>query len=109
MVESGGNIYALPKIVVNVNDIDDDENERNLSLTIAQGVKSHNIQINRVWSLNDTLTIDTKKNRVYVNGVQVEFSGRWPQLLKTNTIRFNITDAVSFDVDMAITYNKRWL
>lgn len=109
VIDTGGNIYGLPKIIVNINSIDDDEIERNLSLTISQGTKSYNIQINRVWQLNDTLTIDSKKQRVYVNGQQVEFTGLFPQVLKTNTFRFNMTDAASFDVDILITYNKRWL
>jgi len=109
VIETGGNIYALPKISMTVNGIDDDEADRTLSMTIAQGSKTYNIQITRAWSAGESMVIDSKKQRVYVNGRRVDYSGRLPLLYKTNTFRFNFTDAASFDVDLNISYNKRWL
>jgi hypothetical protein len=108
-IDSDGNVHTPTKIVCRVNDIDSDENERTFSFTMSQGVRSYNIQVTRVWSENDTLTIDSVKQRVYVNGIQVEYTGRFPQVYKTNTFRFNIPDAATFDVDITVTYNKRWL
>lgn len=107
--DSGGNVYALPQIVGTLNDIDSDEDERTLSFTITQGVRSYNIKITRVWSFNDSFKIDSEKQKVYVNGLEVEFSGRWPRLFRTNTFRFNVPDAASFDIDINGAYNKRWL
>lgn len=109
VIESGGNIYGLPKISATINDIDDDENERTFSLTISQGANSRNMQITRIWQPNDTVSIDAKKQRVYVNGQQYQYTGRFPQFIKTNTLRFNMVDAASFDADLKITYNERYL
>lgn len=108
-IESRGNVYGLPKITATINSIDSDELERTMNITVSQGARSYNIQITRVWSYNDSLTIDSAKQRVYVNGVRVEYTGRFPQLYKTNTFRFNITDAATFNVNLLATYNPRWL
>lgn len=108
-IESHGNVHGLLKVVATINDLDSDELDRTFSFTVSQGVRSYNLQITRVWSYNDSLTIDAVKQRVYVNGRQVEFTGRWPQVLGTNTLRMNIPDAASFDVNLLATYNKRWL
>lgn len=108
-IESGGNVYGLPKIVTTINAIDSDELERTLTITVSQGARSYNMRITRVWSYNDSLTIDATKERVYVNGVKVDYVGRFPQLYKTNTFRFNFLDAATFDVNLLATYNKRWL
>jgi len=108
-IDTGGNVYGLPRIVATVNDLDSDEDERTFSFTVSQGVRSYNIKITRVWSFNDSLKIDSEKQKVYVNGIQVEFVGRWPRLFRTNTFRFNVLDAASFDVSIDARYNKRWL
>lgn len=107
--ESGGNIYGLTKIVAKITDIDSTILERTLSFTISQGVKSYNIQVKRLWKYNDTVTVDSVKQKVYVNGLKVEHVGRWPQVFKMNTFRFNIPEAATFDVNLKGTYNKRWL
>jgi len=107
IIESGGNVYALPKIAAVINDIDSDEEERTLTITVGQGANSRNMRITRIWQINDSLRIDSKKQRVYVNGQQQKYLGRFPQLLKTNAFRFNMLDAVSFDVNLKITYNER--
>lgn len=109
MIDTGGNVQGLPKIVATINAIDSSAEERTLSITITYGGNSRNMQITRVWSPGDSLTIDSKRQRVYVNGTQVAYNGRWLHLLKTNTFRFNIVDADSFDVSLNGTYNKRWL
>ena len=109
VIETGGNIYALPKFTATINDIDDDEAERTLSFTIWQGPTSRNMQITRVWWPNDSVIIDSKKQRVYVNGGLFKYTGRFPQLIKPITFRFNMVDAASFDADVKITHNERWL
>ena len=108
-IDSFGNVYGLTKITALINSIDTDELERTLSFTISQGARSYNIQVPRVWSYNDSLTIDSVKERVYVNGVKVDYTGRFPKVYKTNTFRFNIPDAATFDVNLLATYNPRWL
>lgn len=109
VIESRGNVYGLAKVVANVVDIDNVNVERTMTLTVSQGVRTFNLQITRLWALNDTVTIDSVRQRVYVNGQQVEFTGRWPQVLKTNTFRFNMLNAASFEIDLSMTYNPRWL
>lgn len=108
-IDSLGNVYGLPKIVATVVNIDSDELERTFTFTVSQGARSYNIRITRVWSYNDSLVIDSAKQRVYVNGQRVDYSGRFPQLYKTNTFRFNVLDAATFDVNLLATYNPRWL
>lgn len=109
VIDSGGNIYGLPKITARIEDIDDDEAERTFAVSITQGTDTRRLAITRIWGINDTVTVDSKKQRVYVNGSQVEFSGQWPRVLKTNTFRFNMVDAATFEVDLLVTYNERYL
>lgn len=109
VIDSVGNVFGLTKIVANINDIDNVNIERTMTVTISQGVRTYTLQITRLWGINDTVTIDSAKKRVYVNGQQVEFSGRWPQVLKTNTFRFNMLNAATFDISLLATYNPRWL
>lgn len=109
VIDSGGNIYGLPKTTARIASIDDDENERTVVFSLQQGTDTRRMAITRVWAENDTVRIDSKKQRVYVNGQQVAFEGQWPRLLGTNTMRFNIPDAASFEVDLLVNYNKRYL
>ena len=109
VIDAGGNIYALPKISARIADLDDDEVEQTVVMSIGQGTDTRRIAITRIWTINDTVTINSKKQRVYVNGQQVAFEGQWPRLLGTNTMRFNIPDATSFEVDLLVSYNKRYL
>jgi hypothetical protein len=107
--DTGGNVYGLAKIVATITSIDNTTLPRTFNFTVSQGARSYNVQITRVWAVNDSLKIDTANGKVYVNGSQVEFVGRLPQLLKTNTFRFGVPDAASFNVNLLGTYNKRWL
>lgn len=109
VIASRGNIYGLPKITATVNDIDSDEDERTLSFSFTQGARTYHMEISRIWSIGDTLRIDTTKHKVYVNGSKVDYSGRFPQIINTNSFNFNVPDAATFDVDILAKYNPRWL
>ena len=71
VIDSGGNIYGLPKTTVRIAEIDTDEEERTVVFTLSQGTDTRRMAITRIWAENDTVTINSKKQRVYVNGQQV--------------------------------------
>lgn len=107
--DSGGNIYGLPKITARIESIDSDEDERTFVFSLSHGTDTRRMAITRIWAENDTISINSKKQRVYVNGQQVAFEGQWPRLLGTNTLRINIPDASSFEAELLVSYNKRYL
>lgn len=109
VIDSGGNIYALPKITARIEEIDTDESERTFVVSLGQGTDIRRMAITRIWTENDSIIINSKKQRVYVNGQQVAFEGQWPRLLGTNTLRVNIPDADNFEAEMLVSYNKRYL
>ena len=64
--------------------------------------------ITRQWAVGDVIVIDGKQRKVFVNNSEVSYVGRIPFLYKTNQLSIS-DDATSRTMNVAITYNKRYL
>lgn len=111
-VESGGNVYALPRVTINLGAFNPTNAPKTITLrnTIVTGsqVMTTQIDITRIYQTGDNMVIDSTLKKVFVNNAEVVYVGRLPFLYKTNQISLS-DDATSRTMSFVMNYKKRYL
>lgn len=103
-----GSIETPPVMNMSVENIQPDDTPVNMTIIFNSNEKRSRIDINRIWSANDNLVIDSAKKEVKVNNEIVEYSGMFPMLL--GDIDFSVfSDSTQLSGYVTIEYNRRWL
>ena len=104
----GGSAETLPLLTLGVNSITPADEPVTMSFVFNSNNVRNRVEVKRIWEENDTLTMDSKKKEVRVNGEMVEYSGMLPRFLGNTQVTI-LDYGTARDCYVTIEYNKRWL
>ena len=79
------------------------------TVTVGNNETGQAVSISRAWTGTDTLVIDVENQRVKVEGVEVDYSGAFPEFVAgPETISYD-DDFTARNYNINATYFKRWL
>ena len=104
----GGSTEALPLLTMGIDTIEPVGEPVTFTFVFNSNNVRSRIEVTRIWSPTDTITLDSKKKEVRVNGSMVEYSGLLPKFLANTQVTI-LDNATVRDCHVTIEYNKRWL
>lgn len=106
-VSALGTYLALPVYTLTINSIT--PTNSSCDIVIGNPALEAYMTISRTWANGDTITIDTVKKQIFVNGTLIQGSGFWPFYQPgSGSLEYSDT-ATTRNISLSASYDKRYI
>lgn len=102
-----GTYLAMPLITITINSIDPDDSD--VEIQIGNVNENHYLAVTDTFVAGDVITIDTVKEKVYLNEALIPADGLFPLWAPGGGGVEVTANATTIDYDIIATYDKRFL